>query len=72
MRIAGAVLVVLGLVALVVGGIPYNKTENVARIGDFKMSVTEKKQVAIPPLASGLAILAGAAMFFGGGRKRGA
>jgi len=72
MRIAGVVLVVLGLVALVSGGIPYNKTENVARIGDFKMAVTEKKQMTVPPLLSGLAILAGAAMYFGAGRKRGA
>ncbi len=72
MRIAGAVLVALGFVALLTGGFGYRKTENVAQIGDFKMNVTERKQFTIPPLVSGLAILAGAAMLFrGGGRPQG-
>jgi hypothetical protein len=69
MRIAGAVLIVIGLGLLLVGAIPYNKTENVAQFGSMKMQVTEKREVAVPPIVSGLAILVGAAMFFAGGRK---
>lgn len=69
MKIVGASLVVLGLAALLFGGIPYKKTESVAQFGDFKMNVTEKKQVAIPPILSGLVVLAGAALFFAGSRK---
>ena len=69
-RIAGGILVVLGLVALLAGGIPYNKTENIAEFGDLKMKVTEKKQFTVPPIISGIAILAGAAMFFVGGKKQ--
>jgi hypothetical protein len=69
MRMAGAVLVVLGFVGLVWGGLPYKKTENVAQFGDLKMQVTEKKQMAIPPVVSGLAILAGAAMLVRGGKS---
>ena len=72
MKIAGAVLMVLGLVALAAGGFPYDKTDNVAQIGDIKMSVTQKKQAVIPPLVSGLAVLAGAVMFFKPMGKRGA
>ena len=72
MRIAGAVLVVLGFAALIAGGIPYRKTENVAEIGTFKMQVTEKREFAIPPVAGGLAIAIGSAMLFGGRRKTGA
>jgi hypothetical protein len=71
MRIAGAVLILLGFTALLIGGIPYKKTENVAQIGDLKMQVTEKHEYSIPPVVSGLAILAGAVMMFAGGRKRG-
>ncbi|OGF21486.1 MAG: hypothetical protein A2V63_05940 [Candidatus Eisenbacteria bacterium RBG_19FT_COMBO_70_11] len=64
MRIAGAVLVLLGMLALLWGGIPYRKTENVAQFGDFKMQVTEKKEFTIPPVVSGIVILAGAALLF--------
>jgi len=71
-RIAGAVLIALGFAALLVGGIPYRKTENVAEIGTLKMQVTQKKEFVIPPAAGGLAILVGAAMLFAGRRKTGA
>lgn len=64
MRIAGAVLVVLGFAALTWRGIPYNKTEKVAEIGGIKMQVTEKKVFTIPPLAGGIAIFVGTAMLF--------
>lgn len=72
MKIAGVILIVLGLGSLVWGGLSYNKTENIAQIGDLKMQVTEKKQVAVPPLLAGVAILAGAALLFAGSRKPGA
>jgi len=65
----GAALVILGFVGLLFGGIPYNKTETVAQIGDLKMKATEKKQVSIPPVVSGMAILVGAAILFAAGRK---
>ena len=69
MKVIGAVLVLLGLLGLLLGGISYNKTETVAQIGDLKMKATEKKQVAVPPLVSGMAILVGAAIFFSARRK---
>jgi hypothetical protein len=69
MKIAGVILIVLGFAALLVGGIPYKKTENFAQFGDMKMQVTEKRQLTVPPVLSGLAILAGAALLFAGGRR---
>ena len=69
MRIAGAVLVLLGLAGLIFGGIPYNKKETIAQIGDLKMEATEKKQLALPPALNGLAILIGAALWFRAGRR---
>lgn len=65
-KVLGLVLVVLGFVGLLWGGIPYTKKENIAEIGDLKMQVTEKKQVTIPPLLSGIAILAGAFLLMRG------
>ena len=69
MKALGAALVILGFVGLLFGGIPYNKTETVAQIGDLKMKATEKKQIPVPPLVSGMAILVGAAIVFAGSRK---
>jgi len=69
MKIAGVVLIVLGFVGLCFPGIPYKSTENIAEIGDLKMKVTENKHFAIPPLVSGVFILAGAAMTFGTWRR---
>ena len=69
MRIAGAALILLGLLGLLFGGVPYRRTENIAQIGDLKMQVTEKKQLALPPFVSGLAVLVGAALWFRGGRR---
>ncbi|HEY3214906.1 MAG TPA: DUF3185 domain-containing protein [Candidatus Eisenbacteria bacterium] len=63
MKIAGAVLVLLGFAGLVWGGVPYRQTRNVAQIGDLKMQVTEKKQLALPPLVSGFAILVGTVLW---------
>ena len=69
-RIVGAVLVALGLVALVLGGFGYRKTENIAEFGDFKMKVSERKRFDVPPLVSGIVILAGAALLFRGGAPK--
>ena len=68
MKIAGIILIVLGLASLIWGGFAYNKTSNVAQFGDLKMQVTEKKQMTIPPWISGIAILAGAALLLRGGK----
>lgn len=64
MRYTGIALVLVGFIALIWGGVPYKKTENIAEIGGLKMQVTEKKEMSIPPWASGIAILAGAVMIF--------
>ena len=65
MKVLGGALVVLGFLGLMFGGIPYNRTETVAQIGDFKMRATEKKQLSVPPLVCGFAILVGTAIWFG-------
>ncbi len=65
MKLLGAALIVIGFAALIAGGIPYHKREHVAQLGDLKMEVTEKRKLEIPPVASGILILAGAVMLLG-------
>jgi hypothetical protein len=69
MKVAGALLVLVSLYLLVAGGVPYKKSEEVARIGSLKMQVSEDKHFAVPPIVSGIGILLGAALFFVGSRK---
>ena len=69
MKVAGAVLILLGFGALIFGGLPYHSTENVAQFGDLKMQVTEKKRFEVPPVVSGVVILIGAGLLFAGRRK---
>lgn len=63
-RIIGGVLIVLGFTTLIVHGVPYHTTDNVARFGTIRMDVTEQKRFEIPPLVGGCLILAGAALLF--------
>jgi len=67
----GAALVLIGLLGLVFGGIPYTKKETVAEIGGLKMQASEKKTLGLPPFANGLVILLGAAFWFRAGRRPG-
>lgn len=69
MRLFGAILVVLGLLALVYGGISYTKREKVVDLGPIEATATEKKQIPISPIAGGLAVVAGAVMIVAGGRR---
>src|SRR5262249_5230753 len=69
MRVFGVVLVVLGLLALVYGGISYTQREKGIDLGPIQAPTTEKRQIPISPIAGGLAVLAGAVMNMAGGRR---
>lgn len=69
MKATGAALVILGFLGLLFGGIPYNRKETLAQIGDLKMQATEKKTFGLPPAVNGLAILIGTALWFRGSRR---
>jgi drug/metabolite transporter (DMT)-like permease len=59
MRILGAILVVLGVLALVYGGIRYTKQEKVVDVGPIEATVEHKKTIPLPPLAGAAAVVAG-------------
>jgi len=59
MRILGAILVVLGVLALVYGGIRYTKQEKVVDVGPIEATVEHKKTIPLPPLAGAAALVAG-------------
>ncbi len=56
------VLVVLGIVALIYGGIGYNRQKTVFEIGDIKATATEHKTIPIAPIVGVIAIVGGIAL----------
>jgi hypothetical protein len=60
MKAAGVVLLVLGVLALVYGGITWTRKDTVVDAGPIEITADKKESVALPPLA-GLALVAGGA-----------
>jgi len=59
MKIIGFMLVVLGILALVYGGVSYNRQRTVVDVGPFKATATEQKNVPLSPIVGGIAVLGG-------------
>jgi hypothetical protein len=70
MRVFGVVLIVLGVLALVYGGITYTKREKVLDLGPVEASVDKKERIPLSPIAGGIAVAAGLALVFAGARRR--
>jgi len=59
MKVMGFVLVVLGILALLYGGISYNRQRTVLDVGPFKATATEQKNIPLSPIVGGIALLSG-------------
>jgi hypothetical protein len=59
MKAVGFVLVILGLLALIYGGISYNRQRTVLDVGPFKATATEQKNVPLSPIVGGIVLLSG-------------
>jgi hypothetical protein len=70
MRIAGIILIVLGLAALLVRGLPYTKKETVLDAGPVEVSRSTRETLPLPPIAGLVAVVAGVALVYAGRGKR--
>ena len=70
-RIVAIALIVLGIVALLYGGITYTKREKILDIGPIQATTQTRETIPLPPLLGALAIVGGIALFVVAGRKRG-
>jgi drug/metabolite transporter (DMT)-like permease len=64
-RIAGAILVVAGVLALLYGSFSYTKENHEVKLGPIEMTVKEKQTVNVPVWAGVGAIVIGGLLFFG-------
>ena len=70
MRIAGIILIVLGVVALAYGGISYTREEKILDIGPIEATAERRETIPLPPILGGLALAGGVVLLIAGSRKR--
>lgn len=70
MRIAGIILIVLGVVGLVYGGITYTRRRDTVSLGPITASIKQRETFPISPVVSGLALAAGIGLLVAGSRRR--
>jgi hypothetical protein len=68
--LAGVLLIVIGLAALVYQGVTYTSRETVIDIGPISATAERQKTLPIPPVLGILAVAGGVALLVAGARKR--
>ncbi len=70
MRIAGFVLIIIGIIGLAYGGITYTRHKDTVSLGPISATVRQRETFPISPLAGGIALVAGIGLLVAGGRRR--
>ena len=68
MKLAGIVLIIIGVLALVYQGFSYTKTEKDAQLGPITIQHQETQTVPLPPIVGGVCIVGGVLALALGGR----
>lgn len=67
--IVGIVLIIFGIVILGYQGFTYTQREQIAQIGELKITADTEKTVYFPPIVGGLALVAGIVLVVVGRKK---
>lgn len=67
--ITGVLLMVLGVAALVYGGITYTQDEKVLDIGPLEAEVEQEETIPLPPVLGVVALVVGAGLTIYGSKK---
>ncbi len=70
MKLAGIILIVLGILGLIYSGFSYKTTEKDAQLGPIEIQHQETHSVPIPPIAAGVCIVGGVAALALSGRSK--
>lgn len=70
MRIAGIILIILGIIGLAYGGITYTRRRDTVSLGPISATVTQRETLPIAPIAGAIALVAGIGLLVAGGRRR--
>jgi uncharacterized membrane protein HdeD (DUF308 family) len=69
MALAGVVLIVLGILALVYQGITYTSRDTVLDIGPLHATAERQKTLPLPPVLGAVAVIGGVVLLIAGARK---
>jgi hypothetical protein len=67
--IAGLVLIVLGVAALVYQGVTYTTQKKAVDMGPIQITEKQKHTLPVPPIVGGIAVVAGIALVALGGKR---
>jgi uncharacterized membrane protein YidH (DUF202 family) len=62
MKILGIVLVVVGMIALLYGGVSWTRRDKVLDAGPIEITTEKRESIPISPIAGGLMIVGGIAL----------
>ena len=66
MKIAGILLIIFGVAALIYGGFSYTSQKKVVDIGALQINRTENHTLPVPPILGIVALVGGAGLFYFG------
>jgi hypothetical protein len=70
MKAAGIVLIILGIIALIYGGITYTTHKKILDVGPIQAEKKETHSIPLPPVLGVVAIVGGGARLLLGGKGR--
>ena len=70
MRIAGILLIILGVIGIVYGGITYTRHRDTISIGPLTATVNQRETFPISPVAGVIALVAGIGLLMGARRQK--
>ncbi len=71
MRPVGIVLIVLGVIALIYGGITYTRKEEVLDVGPLAVRAETRERIPLPPILGAIALVGGIVLLASGRRAGG-
>lgn len=69
-RVLGTILVILGIVALVWGGISWTREETIVDLGPLEARAETRETIPLPPVLGGIALVAGVVLLLVPARRR--
>ncbi|MGD9902054.1 MAG: hypothetical protein AB7U83_01190 [Vicinamibacterales bacterium] len=69
MKALGLVLVVVGVVALIYGGISWTRKDTIVDAGPLEITTDKTEGVSVPPVAGALVLIAGVALLVSRGKS---
>ena len=69
-RIAGIILIAIGLIGLIWGGISWTDTKTVVDLCPIQATAQERETIPITPIVGGIALVAGIVLLVVPGRRK--